>query len=252
MQEERRVADRRRPPGPLPPGELTIERLADASGLSVRNVRAYQQRGLLPPVRRDGRRATYSQEHVARLRLVRALRDQGLTLRTIGALLERGTVDAELARLARQTRTGGWRQGVRVPLHPENVELFEATRPGTIEELERVGLISRPDGRPHADAAGLGLVSALAARGVDLDRGARLVLLGAFAAHEVSDELGELVSGLAGEPDERAQLMVQLVATAFTDVLTGLLAGDDDTGGEAADRPGARAVDRTARAAGGP
>lgn len=225
MQEERRVADRRRPAEPLPPLELTIEQVADASGLTVRNVRAYQQRGLLPPVRRDGRRATYGQEHVARLRLVRSLKDHGLTLRTIGAVLERGTADAELARMSRQVPTTGFRQGVRVPMDPRNVELFERTRPGTIEALEEAGLVSRPGGRPHASAAGLGLVSALATRGVDLDRGTRLALLGARAARDVADEVGEVVRALQGEPDERAQLMVQLVATAFADALVGRLAG---------------------------
>ncbi len=223
MQEERRVGERRRSSGPHSPQELRIEQLADAGGLTVRNVRAYQQRGLLPAVRRDGRRATYGQEHLARIRLVRALHDHGLTLRTIGDLLDRGTADVELARLSRQSLTSGWRQGVRAPLAPPNVELFEATRPGVIEEMERAGLISRQDGRPHANAAGLGLISALAARGIDLDVTSRLVLLGAYAAGDVVTELGEIIEGVDGEPDERAQLMVQLVATAFADVLMGRL-----------------------------
>jgi DNA-binding transcriptional MerR regulator len=225
MQHERRVAGRRRDdPLPVPALDLTIEQVAEATGMTVRNVRAYQQRGLLPPVRREGRRVTFGHDHVARLRLVRALHDHGLRLRTISDLLERGTADAELARLSRQTLTPGWRQAVRVPLHPENVELFERARPGTLEEMERAGLISRPDGRPHANVAGLGLISALSARGVDLDTGSRLVFLGAEAAHGVSDELAALLSELP-EGDERAQLMVQLVATAFADVLTGRAVG---------------------------
>jgi len=226
MQEERRVGERRRSPEPRSPQELTIEELATAAGLTVRNVRAYQQRGLLPAVGRDGRRATYGQVHLARLRLVRALHDHGLRLRTIADLLERGTADAELARLSRQSLTSGWRQGVRTPLDPPNVEMFEAARPGVIEEMERAGLISRPDGRPHANAAGLGLISALAARGIDLDVTSRLVLMGAYAAGDVVADLRELIDGLSGEPDERAQLMVQLVATAFADVLMGRLAGE--------------------------
>lgn len=223
MQEERRVAERRRSSRPYSPQELTIEQLADAGGLTVRNVRAYQQRGLLPAVRRDGRRATYGQEHLARIRLVRALHDHGLTLRTIGDLLDRGTADVELARLSRQSLTSGWRQGVRTPLDPPSVELFDATRPGVIQEMELAGLISRPDGRPHANAAGLGLISALAARGTDLDVTSRLVLMGAYAAGDVVVELGEIIEGVDGELDERAQLMVQLVATAFADVLMGRL-----------------------------
>lgn len=235
MQEERRVGERRRSSEPHSAQELTIEQLATSGGLTVRNVRAYQQRGLLPPVRRDGRRASYGQEHLARLRLVRALHDHGLTLRTIGDLLDRGTADAELARLARQTLTSGWRQGVRAPLSPANVELFEATRAGVIEEMEQAGLISRPDGRPHANAAGLGLISALAARGTDLDVTSRLVMVGAEAANEVVPELRETIARLEGDPDERAQLMVQLVTTAFADVLMGRLTGESEA---PSDEPG--------------
>ncbi len=227
MQQERRVGERRSPSEVNSPQRMTIDELATACGLTVRNVRAYQQRGLLPPVERDGRRATYTQEHLARIRLVRALADHGLTLRTIKDLCERGTADAELARLSRQALTSGWRQGVRGPLNPANVEVFEAVRPGVIEEMERAGLISRPDGRPHANSAGLGLISALSARGIDLDVASRVVLMGAYAAGDVADELGELIDGVADVPDERAQLMVQLVATAFADVLMGRLTDED-------------------------
>jgi DNA-binding transcriptional MerR regulator len=227
MQHERRVAGRRRDdPRPTSPTTMTIEQLAEASGLSVRNIRAYQQRGLRPPVERAGRRATFTQEHLARLRLVRALHDHGLSLRAIGDLVERGTADAELAEVSRQTLTSAWRRPVHAPLNPQNVALFEATRAGALVELERAGLISHQDGRPHANAAGLGLIAALSARGVDLDVSTDLVLLGAYAAKETAPALAGLVAALEGEPDERAQLMVQLVATAFADVLVAELTTD--------------------------
>ncbi len=227
MQHERRVAGRRRDgPRPTSPATMTIEQLAEASGLSVRNIRAYQQRGLLPPVDRDGRRATFTQTHLARLRLVRALHDHGLSLRAIHDLVERGTAEAELAEVSRQTLTSAWRRPVHVPLNPDNVALFEATRAGAMRELERAGLISQQDGRPHASAAGLGLVSALSARGVDLDVSTDLVLLGAYAAKDAAPSLARLVEALDGEPDERAQLMVQLVTTAFADVLVAELTTD--------------------------
>lgn len=231
MQQERRMAGRRRQdPRPASRATMTIEQLAAASGLSVRNIRAYQQRRLLPPVDRDGRRAAFTQEHLARLRLVRALHDHGLSLRAIGDLVERGTADAELAVVSRQTLTSAWRRPVHAPLDPDNVALFEATRAGALRELERAGLISSHDGRPHANAAGLGLVAALSARGVDLDVSTDLVLLGAYAAKDAAPALAGLVEELEGEPDERAQLMVQLVATAFADVLVAELTADGPGG----------------------
>lgn len=228
MQHERRVAGRRREdPRPTSPATMTIEQLAAASGLSVRNIRAYQSRGLLQTADREGRRATFTQEHLARLRLVRALHDHGLSLRAIADLVERGTADAELAEVSRQTLTSAWRRPVHAPLNPENVALFEATRAGAMRELERAGLISHhDDGRPQANAAGLGLIAALSARGVDLDVSTDLVLMGAYAAKETAPALADLIAAIDGEPDERAQLMVQLVATAFADVLVAELTAD--------------------------
>jgi DNA-binding transcriptional MerR regulator len=67
--------------------EYRIDELARAAGTTVRNVRAYQDRGLLPPPRRDGRVAWYSDAHVARLRLVGQLLERGYTLANIRELL---------------------------------------------------------------------------------------------------------------------------------------------------------------------
>lgn len=74
-------------------GEYRVDELARAAGTTVRNVRAYQDRGLLSPPRRVGRIALYSEDHLARLRLVGALLERGYTLANIGelvALWERG------------------------------------------------------------------------------------------------------------------------------------------------------------------
>lgn len=60
--------------------EMTIEQLASAVGMTVRNVRAYATRGLLPSPRLVGRKGFYGPEHEARLRLIRDLIDRGYTL----------------------------------------------------------------------------------------------------------------------------------------------------------------------------
>src|SRR3954467_12126134 len=56
--------------------------------MTVRNVRVYQDRGLLPPPRRQGRIGLYSDEHLARLRLIGRLLDRGYTFATIGELFD--------------------------------------------------------------------------------------------------------------------------------------------------------------------
>lgn len=67
--------------------EYRVDDLARAAGTTVRNVRAYQERGLLPPPRRSGRVALYSAAHLARLRLVVTLLERGYTLASIGELV---------------------------------------------------------------------------------------------------------------------------------------------------------------------
>ena len=68
--------------------EYRIDDLARAAGTTVRNVRAYQERGLIAPPRREGRTAVYDDAHLARLRLVLELLEQGVTLQLIGELVD--------------------------------------------------------------------------------------------------------------------------------------------------------------------
>jgi DNA-binding transcriptional MerR regulator len=79
--------------------EYRIDELARLAGTTVRNARAYQDRGLLPPPRRSGRVGMYSEAHLARLRLIANLLERGYTLANIGELIaawEAGTDMAEL------------------------------------------------------------------------------------------------------------------------------------------------------------
>ena len=72
---------------------LTIEQLAAETGLTVRNIREHQTRGLLPPPHVQGRKGTYDQRHVARLRFIQGLQAQGLNLQAIHWLLQRAPDD---------------------------------------------------------------------------------------------------------------------------------------------------------------
>ena len=72
--------------------EFTVEALSERTGVSVRNVRAYQTAGLMPPPRLQGRTALYNAEHLGKLELIRELRKQGFKLDTIKDMLT-GTPD---------------------------------------------------------------------------------------------------------------------------------------------------------------
>ena len=62
---------------------LTLDELTERVGMSVRNVRFYTSRGLVPPPIRRGRSGYYAADHVARLELVQELQSHGFTLAAI-------------------------------------------------------------------------------------------------------------------------------------------------------------------------
>lgn len=68
--------------------EYRIDELARQAGTTVRNVRAYQERGLVSPPRREGRVGFYSDTHLARLRVIGSLLERGYTLQNITELLD--------------------------------------------------------------------------------------------------------------------------------------------------------------------
>ncbi|GFH38695.1 MerR family transcriptional regulator [Streptomyces pacificus] len=68
--------------------EYRIEDLAHHSGATVRTIRAYQDRGLLPRPERRGRSNVYGESHLARLLRIAGLLDRGYTLASIKELLE--------------------------------------------------------------------------------------------------------------------------------------------------------------------
>jgi len=73
--------------------EYRLEELAAFSGVSVRNIRAYRERGLLDPPRREGRSAYYDDRHLSQLR-------------TINELLRKGFTSAHIAEFLSSTREG--------------------------------------------------------------------------------------------------------------------------------------------------
>jgi DNA-binding transcriptional MerR regulator len=62
---------------------LTLEELTERAGMSVRNIRFYTTKGLVPPPIRRGRNGYYTADHVARLQLVQELQGHGFTLSAI-------------------------------------------------------------------------------------------------------------------------------------------------------------------------
>src|SRR5436190_4860763 len=67
---------------------LTIDELARKTGMTVRNIRAHQSRGLLQPPEIEGRTGYYGAEHVARVELIAEMQADGFNLAAIKRLLD--------------------------------------------------------------------------------------------------------------------------------------------------------------------
>src|SRR5262245_10018792 len=68
--------------------DYRVEEIARAAGVGVDTVRFYQGRGLLPAPERRGRIAIYKDAHLERVRRIRELNRQGLTLEGVRRVLE--------------------------------------------------------------------------------------------------------------------------------------------------------------------
>jgi DNA-binding transcriptional MerR regulator len=126
--------------------ELTVDELAARVGVTVRNVRAYAARGLLPPPRLVGRTGYYGREHVARLILVREMLAEGFSLNMIERTLAAAPASASSTTLAlHRALLAPW-----LPPEPEETTTGElAARAGVpqddelVDELVELGVVER-------------------------------------------------------------------------------------------------------------
>src|SRR5437763_9421267 len=92
------------------PNQLTIEQLAAQSGMSVRNIRSHQARGLLAPPEVRLRVGYYGPEHVTQLALIRDLQTEGFNLGGIKRLLDDSEGTAQRLVQFRHALTEGHRE----------------------------------------------------------------------------------------------------------------------------------------------
>ena len=138
-----------------------VEQLAVACEVSVDTVRYYQSRGLLPPPVREGRVAWYDDVHVSRIRRIRELQKQGLTLAAIGRVVrgELGAADADLAAAVAEELGETEADGRLLTL--EGFAVASGVPASLIQAVEREGIrIGRtgPDGETRYTASDIELV----------------------------------------------------------------------------------------------
>ncbi len=159
-----------------------IHELASRTGTSVRTIRYYQSKGLLPAPRRRGREARYGADHVERLGLIAELQARGLRLSAVREVLRNGgdALDVNDWLGLGEALTRPWVEDQPALLDDAALaERIEDTPPGTADALERVGVIERrTDTSPAVwfvpSQEMLDISLAWARLGLDLDAGARL------------------------------------------------------------------------------
>jgi len=130
-------------------GELTIDELARETGMTVRNIRAHQSRGLLPPPEVRARTGWYGPEHAARLRLIQDLQAEGFNLKAIERLI--GAADGaseEVLAFGRQVLTAFADEEPELTTRADLAARLGGEDERALKKAERLGLI-RPlgDGR---------------------------------------------------------------------------------------------------------
>jgi len=144
---------------------MTIDELARRTGMTVRNIRAHQSRGLVPPPEVRGRTGFYGDDHVSRIELIQELQADGFNLESIRKLLEgAGGSSSEVLNFSRT---------LRAPFEDEQPEILDEQEmaerwggpldPRLMARTEKLGLLrDLGDGRyeilsPRLQRAGLEL-----------------------------------------------------------------------------------------------
>ena len=194
--------------------ELTIEQLAAEAGMTVRNIRAHQARGLLAPPEVRQRVGYYGPEHVQQLKLIRDLQEDGFNLAGIKRLVDDGQGTAQ--RLARFRRT------LTTPPNaeePETLTVGELGRrfrvsaeqaPEVLARAETLGVIvAEGDGRYRIPSPLLlSVAEQVVARGVSLDGALSVFKQVELHCDAVSAAFVALFMNQVWEPFQRAGMPV--------------------------------------------
>ncbi|MFG2791246.1 MerR family transcriptional regulator [Streptomyces sp. NPDC048419] len=171
--------------------EYRMEELAREAGITVRTLRFYRERKLIPPPRREGRIAWYDDHHLARLRTIAALLERGHTLTGIAELSEALDHGRDVADLVGITPT----EEEPVHLTPEELAArFEGeVTPENLAAALDLGYLGT-DGEEivHISRRLLDVSSALVREGIPL---AEVLAAGARVREHV-DELAEMFADL--------------------------------------------------------
>jgi len=170
--------------------KLTIDELARQIGMTVRNIRAHQSRGLLPAPEVRGRTGYYGADHVARLELIQELQSEGFNLDLIRRLLDNaGGSSSEVLRFKHALAQPFGTEEPATMGVAELIEEWGTADPSLLLKSLSLGLVRQlPDGRfqlpsPRLAAAGRELLSL----GIPLERSLEILAAVRAQADRIAD-----------------------------------------------------------------
>ncbi|WP_309647820.1 MerR family transcriptional regulator [Nocardioides sp.] len=222
-------------------GLLTLDELTNRVGMSVRNVRFYTTKGLVPPPLRRGRSGYYTPDHVARLELVQELQSHGFTLSAIEKYVAGLPDDASPEDIAlRRSMLAPWQADLPVELSRAELEgrVDRTLSSDDLEILTALGIVF-PSKRGHYEVAlsqlsvGLGLLdlgfpleAAMASAAIYRRHGQEI-------AHELYDVFRRMVWPVYQEsgasPETIQEVVERLKPLSIASLVSAYEAGMDET-----------------------
>lgn len=200
--------------------EMSVEDLATRVGMTVRTVRFYAGRGLIPPPRREGRNGYYGPEHVARLELVRELQAHGFTLSAIEGFLGHLPADASAQDIALQrTLLAPWSSDLTERLDRTVLEK-RSGRALSDDDIELLVALSVIEPTPEEDVfsvttahLNIGIQMLELGLPVDAARAAQQIFTrhGQQIAEEITDVFRTMVWPTLRESDQPAEVVTAII-----------------------------------------
>jgi DNA-binding transcriptional MerR regulator len=129
------------------PDGFVVEELSRRTGITVRSLRSYQSRKLLPSPEVRGRTGYYDERHVARIELIKDLQSEGFKLDSIARMLDQGgRSDADLLRFTRSVK-GLFGSAERAIVTADDLrgrfKVSPEAAAGVVARAEKLGLIRK-------------------------------------------------------------------------------------------------------------
>ncbi|HEY6794911.1 MAG TPA: MerR family transcriptional regulator [Kineosporiaceae bacterium] len=212
---------------------LTLDDLSAATGMTARNVRAYQTKGLIPPPVRQGRRSMYGLEHLRRLQAIERARARGASLSLIATHLAEGRSLDEETVIGWPTAPGhradaaDERADRRTEIGPLLAQLDHQRDPGAkaqLEELIAAGIFHQEGRRVYADRDLAAALTALQGQGLPIRAALGVAGRTMAAAAPVADAVRQAIAELDVHEDQVTGHLGEVASRVVRQVIRACLA----------------------------